>query len=102
MIILSLVAGGHIGYTFFPRIESELARAKLTMPVGTPYELTDRYTRKIAKAAKTLQERYINQANGKSIIKAVYSVTGQSDRSGNPQPQEGRVMFEITPRTPYT
>lgn len=97
MIILSLVAGGHIGYTFFPRIESELARAKLTMPVGTPYELTDRYTRKIAKAAKTLQERYINQANGKSIIKAVYSVTGQSDRSGNPQPQEGRVMFEITP-----
>lgn len=97
MIILSLVAGGHIGYTFFPRIESEVARAKLTMPVGTPYLLTDRYTRQIADAAHVLQQRYINEVDGKSIIKAVYSVTGQSDRSGNPQPQEGRVMFEVEP-----
>ncbi|NOR69754.1 MAG: MMPL family transporter [Methylomarinum sp.] len=97
LIILSLVIGGHIGFTFFPRIESEVARAKLTMPVGTPYELTDRYTRQIANAAQTLQQRYINEVDGKSIIKAVYSVTGQSDRGGNPQPQEGRVMFEVEP-----
>lgn len=97
MIILSLVAGGHVGYTFFPRIESEVARAKLTMPVGTPYELTDRYTSQIANAAHALQQRYINKADGKSIIKAVYSVTGQSDYSGNPQPQQGRVMFEVEP-----
>lgn len=97
LIILSLVAGGRIGFTFFPRIETEVARATLTMPVGTPYELTDRYTRQIADAAQTLQQRYINPANGKSIIKAVYSVTGQSDRGGNPQPQEGRIMFEVEP-----
>ena len=97
MMILSLVAGGQIGYTFFPRIESEVARAKLTMPVGTPYELTDRYTHQIANAAQTLQQRYINEENGKSIIKAVYSVTGQADRSGNPKAHEGRIMFEIEP-----
>ena len=96
-IILSLVAGGHIGFTFFPRIESEVAKAKLTMPVGTPYELTDRYTRQIAEAAQVLQQRYVDQSTGKSIINAIYSVTGQSDRSGNPQSQEGRVMFEVEP-----
>lgn len=96
-IILSMVAGGHIGFTFFPRIESEVARAKLTMPVGTPYELTERYTGQIALAAQVLQQRYVNESTGKSIINAVYSVTGQSDRSGNPQSQEGRVMFEVAP-----
>ncbi len=96
LIVLSLVAGGRIGYTFFPRIESEVARATLTMPVGTPYELTDRYARQVADAAKALQRRY-GDDDGNSIINAVYSVTGQSDRSGNPQPNVALVMFEVDP-----
>ncbi len=104
LIVLSLVVGGRIGYTFFPRIESEVARATLIMPVGTPYELTDRYTGRIAAVAERLQQRYIDPDSGQSIIKSVYSVTGQSDRSGNPQPQQGLVMFEVEPpesRVPY-
>ncbi len=103
LIILSLIIGGRIGYTFFPRIETEVARATLTMPVGTPYELTDRYTRQIADAAQWLQQKYI-QADGRSVIKGVYSVTGESTRSGNPQSHEGKVMFEVEPpetRKPY-
>ncbi len=103
LITLSLIIGGRMGYTFFPRIETEVARATLTMPVGTPYELTDRYTRQIADAAQWLQQKYL-QEDGNSVIKAVYSVTGESTRSGNPQSHQGKVMFEVEPpetRKPY-
>lgn len=104
LVVFSLVLSEHIGYTFFPRVESEVARATLTMPVGTPYALTDKYNRRITEAAQTLQQRYVDPESGKSVIRGIYSLTGQADHSGAPQSNEGRVMFEVEPpetRTPY-
>ena len=97
LLIFSLVVSGYIGYTFFPRVESEVARATLVMPVGTSYELTERYTHQIETASQTLQQRYVNKESGKSIIRAVYSITGRPDRKGNPQSNQGIVMLEIEP-----
>ena len=36
-IVISLVISGRIGFVFFPKVESEVVKVFLTMPVGTPF-----------------------------------------------------------------
>jgi multidrug efflux pump subunit AcrB len=104
MILLSLVASGRMGFTFFPRVESEVATATVVFPVGTPFEINETYTQKIAKAAYQLQEKYSNKDSGNKVIKAVYSVAGHPSWEGTPRPHVGKVRFEVLPpelRKPY-
>ncbi len=85
---------GWTRFVFFPRVESELARASLVMPVGTPFELTDTYVTQIEQAARRLQAKYIEPETGKPVIENIYSVTGSGD-GGSSGAHIGRVMFEI-------
>jgi multidrug efflux pump subunit AcrB len=104
MILLSLVASGRMGFTFFPRVESEVATAAVVFPVGTPFEITERHTRKIAEAAYKLQEKYSSKDAENKVIKAVYSVAGHPSWQGIPRPHVGKVRFEVMPpelREPY-
>ena len=52
VILISLIASGQMGFTFFPRTQSDTARGSLTMPVGTPFETTEKHVQKMAKAAE--------------------------------------------------
>lgn len=97
IILISLIAGGQIGFTFFPRTQSDTARGSLTMPVGTPFETTEKHVRKMAKAAGQLQQKYIDPETNKSIITAVFSSVGSTGGSSKPQSHLGRVMFQIVP-----
>ncbi len=104
IILLSLVASGRLAFTFFPRVESEVATATLKFPVGTPFTLTEKYTRQIAEAAYQLQKKHTNEETGTSVIKAVYSIAGYPSRAGNAQPHLGKIRFEVVPpekRQPY-
>ena len=38
-----MIVSGWTKFVFFPQVESETARATLIMPVGTPFEVTDRH-----------------------------------------------------------
>ena len=40
ILLYSLAIGGHLRFIFFPRVQSEVAVASLTMPPGTPFETT--------------------------------------------------------------
>ncbi|MCB1807959.1 MAG: hypothetical protein KDJ99_23230, partial [Candidatus Competibacteraceae bacterium] len=64
IVIFSLVSAGHIRFVFFPRVQSEVASATLTMPVGTPFEVTARHIEHIADAARQLRDQYIDPASG--------------------------------------
>ncbi|WP_197479309.1 efflux RND transporter permease subunit, partial [Oleiphilus sp. HI0132] len=50
-ILYALVATGWMKFLFFPKVQSELARANLEMPIGTPVEVTDRYVLSMLGAA---------------------------------------------------
>ena len=104
MVLLSLVASGRMGFTFFPRVESEVATATVVFPVGTPFAITETHTRQIAKAARQLQEKYSDKDSGSRVIKAVYSVAGHPSWEGTPRPHVGKIRFEVLPpelREPY-
>jgi len=90
ILILSFITSGWTKFTFFPRIPSETARANLTMPVGTTFDVLDGYVERMSNAATTLQKKYTDD-NGRSVITNVLAITG--GRSDN----IGQVRFEILP-----
>ncbi|WP_206485813.1 efflux RND transporter permease subunit [Thalassotalea sp. G2M2-11] len=87
VIIYAFIVSGWTKFTFFPRIVSETARANLTMPVGTSFDVVDRYVEKMALAANQLQDKYRNE-QGDSVILNTLAIT---------RDEVGRVRFEILP-----
>ena len=96
IIVFSLVTAGHVRFVFFPRIQSEVANASLTMPIGTPFEVTQQHIARINDAAVSLQKKYVDPKTNESIIEGIMATAGaQGSLSG--QSHIGRVTFEITP-----
>ena len=83
---------GHTQSMFFPRIPSETVRVNLTMPTGTPFEVTDEHIQYITRQAQILGEKYEKQNNEKVILNTL-SMTG--GRGG--VAHQGEVRFEISP-----
>lgn len=90
VLIMAFISSGWTKFVFFPRIPSETARANITMPVGTSFDVVDNYTTKMATAAKQLQEKYRND-DGESLILNILAITGGR------QDNAGRVRFEMVP-----
>jgi multidrug efflux pump subunit AcrB len=95
VVVGGIVASGQINFVFFPRVQSETARATLTMPAGTPFEVTAGHIERIARAAKALRDEYVDPETGKSVIKDILSVQGSAGGSGSGASHLGRVTFEI-------
>lgn len=93
LIMVTLATTGWTRFTFWPRVQSELARASLTMPTGTPFEVTDRYIRKITDAAFSLKRKY-RDGEGVDLVLDIQSTTGSSGARGSGS-HTGLVMFEI-------
>lgn len=96
IIIFSLVSSGHVRFVFFPRVQSETARAVLEMPAGTPFEVTQKHIQRMSDAVLKLQARHIDPITNESVIESVLSMAGSSG-GGSKASHSGRVMFEITP-----
>ncbi len=96
-IVLSMVFSGWTHFIFFPKVQSETARASIIMPAGTPFDVTDRHVRHITEMARQLQQQYIDPDTGESVITHILSTTGSVGGGSSGQSNSGRVMFEITP-----
>ena len=68
----------------------------LTMPVGTPFDVTDRHMRRITEAAFDLQRKYTNGEGGEPIIRDILSTTGSAGFLGNAD-YYGQVIIETVP-----
>lgn len=96
IIIFSLVSAGHVRFVFFPRVQSETARASLEMPAGTPFDVTQSHIERMTKAVETLQARHVDPETNESVIESILSTAGSSG-GGSKGSHLGRVMFEIVP-----
>ncbi len=98
VVLYALLTTGWMRFIFFPKVQSEIARASLVMPTGTPFELTDTHVQHMLNAALRLQEKYREPAQngqpGEPVIQNILASTGSSGSSA--QTNVGRVMFEIT------
>ena len=89
ILVLSSVAGGWTRFIFFPKVQSEIATAALTMPTGTPFAVTDLHVERITAAAQWVQNQYRDPDTGESVITHILS------NSGSGGGHNGRVRFEI-------
>lgn len=100
IVIVSFVLAGHYRYNFFPRIQSETARATLVMPAGTSIDQTRRHIEKMASAAYSLQEKYQEPDGSGSLVRNILVSIGWNG-SGRPgikgKPELGRVTMELVP-----
>ncbi len=63
LIICSYSFSGRLKMTFFPPIDSEYATARLVMPQGTAYEVTEKKLQKMIDEAYALKESYTGKYN---------------------------------------
>ncbi|MFV0477954.1 MAG: efflux RND transporter permease subunit [Parahaliea sp.] len=96
-LIIALISSGWMRFVFFPNIEGERGTASLTMPVGTPFEITDAYINRISAAARELQEKYRDPESGNSPIVNILTLTGSSGSGRGASSNVGTVSFEMTP-----
>lgn len=92
-IILTIASTGHLKFTFFPRVESEEIFFSLAMPDTTGFETTNRHINHMAAQLESLQEKYRDPDNGRSVIKHIYTTTGSS--GSTIKPSVGSVNVEL-------
>jgi multidrug efflux pump subunit AcrB len=93
LIILTMITSGWTKFVFFPRIPSETVRVTLTLPTGTPFEVTNKYVIDMSNKAQQLQDKYRDEETGESVILNILATTGGRGGVSN----SGAVRFEITP-----
>jgi multidrug efflux pump subunit AcrB len=101
VIMIMLVSSGWTRFVFFPEVESETGRASLTMPVGTPFDVTARHADRIVEAAQALQKKYKDGAPGPGMITSILASTG-SGGGGSNGTHLATVEFETAPRQTRT
>jgi multidrug efflux pump subunit AcrB len=97
IVLFSIAIGGHLRFVFFPRIQAETASASVTMPPGTPFEVTEAAIRRINAVAEELRERYRDPDTGESVIMGILGSVGSIGGGAAPRTDVGRVVFEIVP-----
>jgi multidrug efflux pump subunit AcrB len=99
LVVISYVLSGRYEFTFFPRVQSETARATLVMQTGAAEEVTARQTRRMAQLAEELKRKYTDPVTGESVIQNVLTSVGwqagRKPRGGNPE--LGQVSLELMP-----
>ncbi|QTA80812.1 Acriflavin resistance protein [Desulfonema limicola] len=77
ILILAVVKSGRMGMTLFPRIESDYARASVSLPYGSAVEKTEAVQKKIVDAAKELAE----ETGGSKQVTGIFARIGGSSGS---------------------
>jgi multidrug efflux pump subunit AcrB len=75
LVVAGLAAGGRVKFDFFPPIDADYVVAGVTLPEGTPAEVTARAVEDLERAAARLREE-LERERGRSVFRHVLSVVG--------------------------
>ena len=80
VLVVGMILGGRIKFNFFPPVEADNVMAFLTMPQGTPADVTARAMEKLERAAAVLQEEMDSSSQGggsASVFRHVLTSVGE-------------------------
>jgi len=97
IVLIMLVTSGWTRFVMFESLDGDTARASLTMPVGTPFDVTSRHAEKMVAAANQLQEKYTDPETGQSMITNILSSVG-SGGGRSAGSHLARIQVETVPR----
>lgn len=100
LVVICYVISGRFGFTFFPRVQSETARATLNMQTGTAEHVTADHISRMTRIAEELKKKYTDPATGESVIRNILASVGwragrDTGRGGNPE--LGQISLELMP-----
>lgn len=95
MVLVSLVGSGHLRFIFFPRVPHEIIRGTLTMPTGTPFEITTKHLRHMQQSLNQIKEKYRDPNTEQSVIQNTLVTIGATGTGRTPQSHIGQVTFEL-------
>ena len=75
LFTVGLVGNGAIKFVFFPKVEADRVTADVTMPLGTPVEVTARAVERLQKAANALREE-MKTPSGSDVVRNVLASVG--------------------------
>lgn len=75
LVVAGLVAGGRVKFDFFPPVDADNVVAGVTLPEGTPVEVTRGVVERLERAARRLKEQLEGERGG-SIFRHTLSVVG--------------------------
>lgn len=93
-VIITMLRTGHSSFQPFPRVPADAVTFSVSMPVGTPFTVTDRHIQRIAEEAHRLREKYTTE-NGDYALRHILALSGSAGRGANPA--AGRVQVETDP-----
>ncbi len=80
MLTFGAMASGWLSFSFFPAIEGDYINASVTMPLGTPAEVTGAAVRELEASAKRVQaqlDEEVRTADGDSLVKHKFALIGE-------------------------
>lgn len=104
MMLLSLgsIAGGHLAFSFLPKIEDDLVQCQVYLPFGSPLSEARAMQAKITEAAQRILQSYGDQPIAKGIYAQIGSpINAQGGPTGRASGQVGAhivgVEIELVP-----
>lgn len=94
IITMGLLAGGYVGFRFFPSPEPEKISAKLYFTPGTPEERQTEILKLIESNLRDVEKK-LSGESGEQIITAVYSLQGSAGRAQGDNLAE--IAVQLTP-----
>ncbi len=90
IITTTTVSAGYLRFTFMPEIESDFIDASLSMPPGTPLEVTEAAVAVLERSAAALRaelDAEVRADNGDSVIEHLLTTIGEPSQAGSgPRP----------------
>jgi multidrug efflux pump subunit AcrB len=88
-LTIGLVGGGWVKFVFLPRIDADNVVARLTMPLGTPVDVTEKAVRSLEETALRLGGEFGGE---RPLVRHVLVSVGEQpslSQSGGPSPAQG-------------
>lgn len=94
-IMLSFLFGNHLKFVFFPAVPSDYILAKVTMPEGTPYNVTEKAVQKMEAGLNELSQEIMDMGYGIAFDNVVVTIGGTNfDGSGGPMGEGSSIRSE--------
>jgi len=74
VLTISFAVSGRMGMEMYPKLESDFARATLTMPYGMAVEKTDAVAQRMLQAAR---QTAVETGSEKELVQGIFTETGQ-------------------------
>ncbi len=79
---IGLVAGGRVEWEFFPKVDSDIVTARVTMPFGTPAAETERVQRHILEVSRQVVAE-LEPQRGEDVVRGRFALLGATGASGD-------------------